>query len=250
MEPIDLGALLRRVRRDADLSQRELAVRAGVQQVLVSRIESGRVTNPCFRTVELLLNAAGLTLTAASDGAEPIPHENLRDEGDRHYPAHLDVREVKTPEDWGGAWWTDWYRLPERLWPLPVPNATYDLSRDRRDRRRIRDDTRRRAVVRQESAWHWVAEMPGVGLIGELRAARDDDAAGLRSLHVVPPRRNAGVARRLMECLLAEAEREGLPRVESIADLNGVRFLRRFGFREVDRLTLLAAVSEGRRRPG
>jgi transcriptional regulator with XRE-family HTH domain len=249
----DLGALLRRVRREADLSQRELAELAGVQQVLVSRIESGKVSNPSFRTLERLVGAAGGRLGVDLTAVQPIPHEDRRDEGDRHYPAHLDVRDVNSPKDWGGAWWAYWYPLREKDWPLRVPDATYDLRRDRRDQRRLRQQTRRTAVVRRPvaRAWRWVADVPEGELIGELRAARFDRLAALLWVYVSPARRNAGVGRRLVEEFLAEAEREGVTEVEAISGLGGVRFLARFGFREVDRLwrIVLDKPSASRSRP-
>lgn len=56
-------ALLKRVRRWANLSQRELAARAGVPQSTVGRIESG-ATDPRTRTLSRLLQAAGFELEA------------------------------------------------------------------------------------------------------------------------------------------------------------------------------------------
>ncbi|SCL57182.1 Acetyltransferase (GNAT) family protein [Micromonospora citrea] len=58
-EAVDLGAALRSLRRLADLSQRELAELSGVPQATLARIESGRATDPRFRTVERLVRAAG-----------------------------------------------------------------------------------------------------------------------------------------------------------------------------------------------
>ncbi|MER5458858.1 GNAT family N-acetyltransferase [Micromonospora sp. NPDC002389] len=59
---VDVGAMLRVLRRRADLSQRELAALSGVPQSTVARIESGRGTDPRFRTVQRLVSAAGGTL--------------------------------------------------------------------------------------------------------------------------------------------------------------------------------------------
>ena len=220
MEALDLGALLRRMRRAADLSQRQLATRAGVPQVTVSRVESGTVSNPSFRTVEKLVTAAGGRLDADARPVDPIPHEERRDEGDRHYPAHLDVRDVHGPEDWGGAWWAQSYAIPESHWPLRLPGATFDLNRDRRDQRRLRAETRRTAIVRRvydgvpEAARLWAAQLPDGTVVGVLRALRHADVIALVSVFVPPARRNAGVGRRLMEALLAEAERVGASRIE------------------------------------
>ena len=61
-----LGEVLRSLRRRADLSQRELAARAGVPKSTVSRIESDEAWNPSFRTVERLVRAAGEVLSGRS----------------------------------------------------------------------------------------------------------------------------------------------------------------------------------------
>ncbi|MDW5327616.1 helix-turn-helix transcriptional regulator [Plantactinospora sp. KLBMP9567] len=181
-EPLDLGGLLRKLRRQADLSQRELAVLAGVPKSTISRIEAGRARDPKFRTVERLVLAAGGTF--GLDGLPPHPHEHRRDEGGRRYPAHLDVRDVYGPKDWPGAWWAHWYTLPPERWPLRVPEATFDLCRDRRDRRRWRAEVRRRVRLRvvteglPPGGWQWVAELPDGGLVGGLRATC---AGGTRS---------------------------------------------------------------------
>jgi transcriptional regulator with XRE-family HTH domain len=98
MSAIDLAAVLRAVRRDGDLSQRQLAERASVPVSTVARIESGAITEPRFRTVERLVKAAGAEIsirTGTDDGSVPeaVPHEQLTDAAGRHYPAHLDVWE-------------------------------------------------------------------------------------------------------------------------------------------------------------
>ncbi|QLQ38997.2 helix-turn-helix domain-containing protein [Micromonospora robiginosa] len=171
---LDLGDLLRRLRRRADLSQRELAERAGLAQSAVARIESGRATDPRYRTVERLVRAAGAGIrvkvepvpdTRATAPTEPmpesmprpmprpepgaVPHDDMRDQAGRRYPAHLDVWEVREPRDWPGAWWAEWYTLPPRSWPLPVPPASYRLNRDSRDERRERARARRSVIVRR-----------------------------------------------------------------------------------------------------
>lgn len=101
---IELGVMLRALRRRADLSQRQLADLAGVPRSTVARIESGEVTDPRIRTLERLVRAAGGELPI-SDGSGPVPSEELRDRAERHYPAHLDVRPVEELTDWAGAWW-------------------------------------------------------------------------------------------------------------------------------------------------
>lgn len=138
-EPLRLGPLLRALRHSADLSQRELAAKAGVAPATLARIESGATTDPRLRAVERLVAAAGGALhvvnVATGVPVTPGPGDDLRDEGDRHYPAHLDVRRVHSPKDWWGAWWAHWYDIPEPHWPVPVPDYTYDLRRWRDWRR-------------------------------------------------------------------------------------------------------------------
>ncbi|KXK61720.1 hypothetical protein AWW66_11990 [Micromonospora rosaria] len=166
----------------------------------------------------------------------PVPHDERRDEGGRRYPAHLDVREVRTLRDWPGAWWAHWYTLPPERWPLRVPEATYDLDRDRRDRRRFRESVRDRVRVRRvdeglpESSWRLVAELPDGGLIGELRAHErsEDLVAGqdfgdlreivLDGVLVAPDFRELGIGRRLVGLLVAEMERAGVPTARAVAE--------------------------------
>jgi hypothetical protein len=97
-----------------------------------------------------------------------VPHDELRDEAGRRYPAHLDVWEVREPRDWPGAWWAEWYNLPPERWPRPVPLATYELNRVYRDRRRRTEQVRGAVVVRRvtgaglpATSWRFVAELPG-----------------------------------------------------------------------------------------
>jgi transcriptional regulator with XRE-family HTH domain len=54
-------ALLRKARRDAGLTQRQLADRTGVAQPTIARIERG-IADPRARTLERLLRACGYEL--------------------------------------------------------------------------------------------------------------------------------------------------------------------------------------------
>jgi transcriptional regulator with XRE-family HTH domain len=130
---LDIAGTLRQARRYADLSQRELAARAAVAPSVVSRIEAHR-TRPRTDLFARLLGVAGVGLVPCyPDGSALVamPSYAIRDAAGRHFPAHLDVRQVGTRG--GGAWWYiggDFARYP-------VPLATF-----RRDRR-IRDNYRR-----------------------------------------------------------------------------------------------------------
>jgi transcriptional regulator with XRE-family HTH domain len=129
---LDLPGLLRRARRDADLSQRELAACAGVGRNVVGEIEAGTRRDPRVRTLERLLHAAGYRLAVLGpDDQELVADEpELRDRGGRRYPAHLDVRPVNDLRDWW-AW-----REFESWADPPVPAYTFDVRRDQRDWRR------------------------------------------------------------------------------------------------------------------
>ena len=91
--PIDVAGLLRRVRRTADLSQRELATRLHVSKSAVAAFESGE------RSIDVHLLAAAASLArlriAMLDeaGAEVrgMHPDGVRDRGGRRFPAHLDT---------------------------------------------------------------------------------------------------------------------------------------------------------------
>lgn len=126
------GGLLRRVRRLADLSQRELAERAGVAASVVSRIETGW-THPRIPTLERLLAAAGFRLQAVSRDGTVIETDHTwleqdqpRDGAHRRFPAHLDVRTPHPRRPW-------WFWIRNNGPQVPPPLLTFDLSRGNRD---------------------------------------------------------------------------------------------------------------------
>ncbi len=92
-DDFDVARLVMRVRRMADLSQRDLAARLGTSPSTVARIETGA----CSVSVRLLgriLDLAGLRLAAVgADGVavSPVAVDALRDNGGRRFPSHLDV---------------------------------------------------------------------------------------------------------------------------------------------------------------
>ncbi|MEX2136138.1 MAG: helix-turn-helix transcriptional regulator [Chloroflexota bacterium] len=90
------GRMLRYARRLAGLTQRELAVRAGVPQATVGRIESGQIT-PRLDTLEKLLRAVGQSLTLEAARGMQEDRGMIRDRlrmspGER---ARLAVREAR-----------------------------------------------------------------------------------------------------------------------------------------------------------
>ncbi|MEW2384429.1 GNAT family N-acetyltransferase [Micromonospora sp. NPDC047707] len=252
-----LGALLRALRRAADLSQRELAEKSGVPQATLARIEAERTTNPRFRTVERLVRAAGGVVVAGLPGAAahvvpppPVPHDEWTDEAARRYPAHLDAWEVREPRDWPGAWWAEWYRLPPERYPLKVPAFAYEVNRQYRDQRRRAEEIRRTFRVRRvtgaglpETSWRFVAELPDGELIGELRAhersphlRNGDEPRGEREVVldgvlVAAWYRRLGVGRRLVERLMEEMDRAGVRTSWALADVAESRLLFACGYR-------------------
>jgi transcriptional regulator with XRE-family HTH domain len=68
---MDVGSILRDARRQARLSQAELAARTGTSQPTISAYENG-TKEPSLQTLERLLAAAGLRLTVAPrEGRSP-----------------------------------------------------------------------------------------------------------------------------------------------------------------------------------
>ena len=110
-----ISGLLRRARRIAGMSQRELARRSGVTQSTVARAETGGIV-PTLPVFERLLATAGLRLVVVDDDGHVIqPMRDIPDTrhlGGWRYPSHLDV--ILDPR--GGEWWGDRYgvaRPPE-----------------------------------------------------------------------------------------------------------------------------------------
>lgn len=157
MTQFDLSGLLRRVRRRADLSQRELADRLQIGKSSVAAAELGARD----MSASLLAEAAalaGLRLALVdAEGREVAPMRagSARDGAQRRFPAHLDTRHGD--EDW----WYGWHRYDRQ-----PPRYTFDRDRRLRDRWRERDgtpddhleprpedDLAYRAEVRARAAW-------------------------------------------------------------------------------------------------
>jgi transcriptional regulator with XRE-family HTH domain len=58
-----LGAVVRRLRRQQDLTQEQLARRAGLTQGHLSKIEAGMRQSPTARTIKRLARALGVPVT-------------------------------------------------------------------------------------------------------------------------------------------------------------------------------------------
>jgi len=124
MPTFDLAGCLRRIRRSADLSQRELAARLSVSKSAIAAAEKavgGLDARVLARAAELaglrlaLLDGAGAEVTAMAGGA-------VRDGAGRHFPAHLDTRDGTI----------DWWHGRER-YSRDQPRYTFDRVREIRD---------------------------------------------------------------------------------------------------------------------
>jgi transcriptional regulator with XRE-family HTH domain len=151
--------LLRRARRLADLSQHQLATRAGVPQSTVARVESGKLA-PSLRMFQRLLAAAGLSLVVVdADGRVIQPmreSDDVRNGGDRRYPSHLDT--ILDPRS--GEWWGDAYGLAR-------PPETFWRNRARRDAMRAMSEYETRAHLHRHES-----PPPEWGAITRLQVAR------------------------------------------------------------------------------
>jgi transcriptional regulator with XRE-family HTH domain len=120
----DLAGVLRRIRRRADLSQRDLAKACGVAASVIAHAEAGRRGVP----VDLLVRAAGVAglrlalLDGQGQEVGGMSAAGVRDRGDRRFPAHLDVRHADL------GWWAEFDR-----YTLVRPDFTFDRKRYRRD---------------------------------------------------------------------------------------------------------------------
>jgi HTH-type transcriptional regulator/antitoxin HipB len=126
----DLGGCLRRIRRRADLSQRELAERCDLTQSAVAQAESGRRDLPS-RALARAAEVAGLRLVLVDGDGVVIAgmrEDAVRDRGGRRFPAHLDTLHSDR------RWWRYEHRYDRRR-----PWFTFDRDRAGRDaiRRRV-----------------------------------------------------------------------------------------------------------------
>jgi transcriptional regulator with XRE-family HTH domain len=132
MPEFDLAGALRRIRRLADLSQRELAEACGISQSSVAKAEAGRRG----LTIDVLVRLAALAglrlalLDPAGREVSPMAADAVRDGADRRFPAHLDTR-------FGDE---DWWHGPER-YSRVQPRYTFDRLRLTRDHWRNRAGT-------------------------------------------------------------------------------------------------------------
>jgi HTH-type transcriptional regulator/antitoxin HipB len=158
MFAFDLPGLLRRIRRTADLSQRELAREVEVSKSTIAAAESGKGG----LDVVVLARAAclaGLRLVLVDEQDRPIPamaDDAVRDMSGRRFPAHVDTRYSDE------RWWHGPSRYTRRQ-----PWYTFDRDRGRRNGYRAQNGTpedhqlpqpgdspQDRAATRRRKYWH------------------------------------------------------------------------------------------------
>ncbi|HET9518471.1 MAG TPA: helix-turn-helix transcriptional regulator [Actinoplanes sp.] len=125
-----VSGLVRRARRIADLSQRELAEAAQTSRGAVAKAETGALV-PSLPWLLRVFAVAGLHLVVVdSDGHVVRPMgdwDDTRDGAERRYPSHLDT--ILDPRP--GEWWADVYGLVR-------PPETFHRDRAARDIQRTR----------------------------------------------------------------------------------------------------------------
>jgi HTH-type transcriptional regulator/antitoxin HipB len=162
MGEFDLCGALRRIRRSADLSQRELATAAGLSASAVAHAEAGTRDLPT-RALARAAAVAGLRLVLVDRTDQEVVgmgDDTVRDMANRRFPAHLDTRYSEE------HWWHGPHRYSRyRPW------YTFDRDRRMRDRYRRRngvpadhqhpqsgDSPADRAEARRREYWRQRAE--------------------------------------------------------------------------------------------
>ena len=116
----DLSGLVRRIRRSADLSQRELAAQIGLSKSAVAAAESG-TGGLAARALAAAAGLAGLRIALLDRSGREVDGMNadaVRDRSGRRFPAHLDT---VLSEERGSRW----EHRPAR----PQPSYTFDRRR-------------------------------------------------------------------------------------------------------------------------
>jgi HTH-type transcriptional regulator/antitoxin HipB len=120
----ELSGVLRRIRRLADLSQRELGRKAAVSAAAIAHAEAGTRDLP-VSALRRIARVAGLRLAVVDQEGRPIvgmADDAVRDMSGRRFPAHLDTR-------YGDIdWWHD-----DGRYSREQPWYTFDRLRYTRD---------------------------------------------------------------------------------------------------------------------
>lgn len=124
MAAFDLPGLVRRIRREADLSQRELARRLGTSKTTVAAVEKGNRSLDAWTLAQAAQLAGFRLVIVDTSGHEVVGMEDgtVRDSAGRRFPAHLDTR-------YGDI---DWWHGDSR-YTREQPVYTFDRVRETRD---------------------------------------------------------------------------------------------------------------------
>jgi transcriptional regulator with XRE-family HTH domain len=130
---LQVADLMRAARWWAKLSQRDVALRAGLPRVTVARIESGETADPAISTVQRIFAAAGFYLIVTNDELGELtpyhPDSAKYDRGGRYLPAHLKVHDVGEPYGTETERWWGWLRLAWERSDPTVPRWTFTRNR-------------------------------------------------------------------------------------------------------------------------
>lgn len=162
-----------RVRRMADLSQRDLAAALGLSKTSVSRIESARrdTTVATFAGILALADLRLAVVDQNGDEVDPVAEDTVRDNAGRRFPAHLDVdppdvvpplRRLMPRHDRPPA--RGWYRLRDerdRLRELCGTPGDHPTSEELRERGR---QVAQQRVAAARTRWSALASEPAAAL--------------------------------------------------------------------------------------
>ena len=171
----ELSGWLRRIRRTADLSQRQLAEQVGVPKSTLAAAEAGVRDLPTGRLAAAAALAGLRIALVDAQGREqsPVTSGGARDAARRHLPAHLDtLHSDEVPDRWEHG--------PDR----PQPWFTFELDRSARDARRAA------AGVPDDHLVPQPGDSPAERAAARERAARKrrlDDLARRRAAGELPP---------------------------------------------------------------
>lgn len=130
---LQVADMVRAARWWAKLSQRDVALRAGLPRVTVARIESGETVDPSISTVQRIFGALGFYLAVMNDELGELtayhPDTEKFDRGGRYFPAHLKVHDVGEPYGTESERWWGWQRRAWQRSDPAVPRWTFTRNR-------------------------------------------------------------------------------------------------------------------------
>ncbi len=164
--PLLVPGLIRRVRREADLSQRDLAALLRVDQSLVARWETGALS-PSVPHLEQVLAVAGFRLAVVADApaaenpdpapVEPMRQDAVRDRQRRRFPSHLDVHDRQVVLAGERRPYAPWRRRRDEIraatGTVPADHPTWEALLTARDEARRQRLAARRERVRRLPEW-------------------------------------------------------------------------------------------------